>query len=403
MKMKRKANEGAREEWEDLKRHWTASRKPKGQREFDQAGEWNKAHPEITCDGCGYTSRNEDYFEVVDGKLLCDRCREDIDMERGVGESRKAKAKPRRKWWLDIPGAKYHYHGDWSDPEIVYKGFSFSYWDVEEGLLAAYREEHPEDKDDKGFDAWLGKQGGKGGFAEGELDNLVYAALGDDGVEEKEWLGIPEAYKVKEVYGQGDGPFILFHDILVDISEFEYYDEEYDDWYPYTDSPEKFEAYYGNPANKTELITRLKESIMTYRDKSLMDESWLGDKAKAGWNAVKSGVKKVGKAIGDAFKGPFRRGDHIVMKGEDGKSYKGTVQSYNLGDQTYEVMLGNAVNEGLEEDVLDMPDRVDELEKRIGDLWWDIGGDVDEEVVMELIRCYVKLEQIEPGKIEFLR
>ena len=234
----------------------------------------------------------------------------------------------------------------------------------------------------------------------------MYACLGDDGVDwDNEWLGIPDAYKVKEVAGQGDGDFVLYHDCLVNISEFEYYDEEYDDWYPYSDSPEKFEAYYGIPDNKTELVTRLKESIMMYRDKSLMDESWIGDKMKAGWEKVKTGAKKVGKAIGDAFKGPFRKGDHIVMKGEDGEEFKGTITDYSMGDNTYEVMLGKPVNEdwdgrGLEEDVLDMPDRVEELENEIEKLWVRL-GDVDEGTVMKLIAAYVELEQIEPGRVDF--
>ena len=232
----------------------------------------------------------------------------------------------------------------------------------------------------------------------------MYACLGDDGVDwDKEWLGIPDAYKVKEVSGQGDGDFVLYHDCLVDISEFEYYDEEYDNWYPYTDNPENFEAYYSQPENKNELITRLKESIMMYRDKSLMEEGWLGDKMKAGWDKVKSGAKKVGKAIGDAFKGPFRKGDQIVMKGEDGEEFKGTIKSFDLGEKTYEVLLGNAVNEGLEEDVLEMGDRVDELEAEIEKLWarlGDLPGDKNE-VVLNLISNYVELEKLEPGRVDF--
>ena len=128
--MKRIKNEGAREEWEDLKRHWTASSKPKGQREFDQAAEWDKAHPEITCDRCGFASRNEDYFRVEGDEVLCDNC------IRGMNESRKPtkKAQKKEQWWFDIPGAKYYYHGDWADPEVVYKGFSLNYWDIQEGL-----------------------------------------------------------------------------------------------------------------------------------------------------------------------------------------------------------------------------------------------------------------------------
>ena len=79
--------------------------------------------------------------------------------------------------------------------------------------------------------------------------------------------------------------------------------------------------------------------------KEQYDESWVGDKAKAGWNAVKSGAKKMAKAVGDAFKGPFRKGDHITMTGEDGEEFKGTIKSFDLGNKTYEVLLGNPVGE----------------------------------------------------------
>lgn len=139
----------------------------------------------------------------------------------------------------------------------------------------------------------------------------------------------------------------------------------------------------------------------------MYDEGWLGDKMKAGWEKVKTGAKNVGKAIGDAFKGPFRKGDQIVMKGENGEEFKGTIKNWDRSDKTYEVLLGKAVNEdwdgrGLEEDVLDMPDRVDELESEIEKLWVRL-GDVDEDAVMELIADYVELEKIEPGRVEFLR
>ena len=57
-------------------------------------------------------------------------------------------------------------------------------------------------------------------------------------------------------------------------------------------------------------------------------------------------------------------------------------------------------SEGLQEDVLDMPDRVDELEKEIERLWVRL-GDVDDKTVIELIRNYVELEKLEPGRVDF--
>lgn len=138
---------------------------------------------------------------------------------------------------------------------------------------------------------------------------------------------------------------------------------------------------------------------------SLLKESWLGDKMKAGWEKVKTGAKKVGKAIGDAFNGPFRKGDQIVMKGENGEEFKGTITKFDLGDKTYEVMLGNAVNEdwdgrGLQEDVLDMADREDELVWMIQEKFWDLAEDSDPDSLRQLIDNCVELEKVNPRKLQ---
>ena len=210
------------------------------------------------------------------------------------------------------------------------------------------------------------------------------------------------------------------------------------------------------------------------------DESWIGDKAKAGWNKIKQGAKAVGKAIGNTFNGPFRKGDHIVMKGEDGETYKGTIRDFDLGDKTYEVLLGNPVNEGfdseydeedeewiagvpdlgdavyfqgcripkqdiymelydcgvdcyddagfdeycksnqekvygllsdmcyaypvnegLEEDIQEMPDRADELESEIKSLWDELGhlSDGKYKIIIDLISRYLELERLKPGSL----
>ena len=212
-----------------------------------------------------------------------------------VKEARKPMKKS--QWWHDIPGAKYIYHGDWSDPEVTYKGFSFSLYDVEEGFLDEYRGEHPEDKNDRGFDDWFDTLGGPNGAIAGELDNLCYAALGDNGVEDKEWLGIPDAFKVKEIYGQGDGEYVLYKDCLVDISDFDYYDKDYDDYFTYEHDPQGFEAYYIDKANRGELIDQLNRAVQGMIDEQI-DESWLGDKlASAGkWFGQKTGDAATGAA-----------------------------------------------------------------------------------------------------------
>ena len=135
-------------------------------------------------------------------------------------------------------------------------------------------------------------------------------------------------------------------------------------------------------------------------DDYLYDESWLGDKMKAGWEKVKDGAKKFSKAVGDAFKGPFRKGDQIVMKGEDDRQFKGTVMDFDLGKKTYTVMMGNAVNEGLQEDVLDMADREDELVWMIQEKFWDLAGETDPESLRQLIENCVELERVKPGRLQ---
>ena len=49
--------------------------------------------------------------------------------------------------WHGIRGAKFIYHGDWADPEIVYKGVSLNYYDVDEAAYDVYKEEHPKSDD----------------------------------------------------------------------------------------------------------------------------------------------------------------------------------------------------------------------------------------------------------------
>ena len=114
------------------------------------------------------------------------------------------------------------------------------------------------------------------------------------------------------------------------------------------------------------------------------------DSIKSGWNKVKQGAKAVGKAIGDTFKGPFRKGDHIVMKGEDGEQFKGTIKGFDLSEQTYQVLLGNAVNEsfdseydeGDEEWIAGVPD--------LGDAVYFQGCRIPkQDIYMELYDCGV--------------
>jgi len=47
----------------------------------------------------------------------------------------------------NIPGVKFIWHGNWSDPEIQYEGYSFSYWEIEDALYKDYEDYHENNED----------------------------------------------------------------------------------------------------------------------------------------------------------------------------------------------------------------------------------------------------------------
>lgn len=44
------------------------------------------------------------------------------------------------KTWRGVPGTTFIWHGEWSDPEVIYKGQSFNETDLEDYLWAEYKE-----------------------------------------------------------------------------------------------------------------------------------------------------------------------------------------------------------------------------------------------------------------------
>lgn len=44
-----------------------------------------------------------------------------------------------------IPEIEYVYHGAWSDPELIYDGKSFNYWDIDDALWSQFCEMIEED------------------------------------------------------------------------------------------------------------------------------------------------------------------------------------------------------------------------------------------------------------------
>ena len=44
-----------------------------------------------------------------------------------------------RETWRGVKGTIYVYHGDWSDPEVLYDGEEINYWDLEESAWDSYK------------------------------------------------------------------------------------------------------------------------------------------------------------------------------------------------------------------------------------------------------------------------
>ena len=49
--------------------------------------------------------------------------------------------KPKAPLWYGIEGIHLIWHGEWSDPELLYKGKLFNYWDIDEGMYSIFQEE----------------------------------------------------------------------------------------------------------------------------------------------------------------------------------------------------------------------------------------------------------------------
>lgn len=92
-------------------------------------------------------------------------------------------------------------------------------------------------------------------------------------------------------------------------------------------------------------------------DEEVVDESLsdIGNAIKKTAGEVKDGIKnkvnKVKKAIGDAIKGPFRKGDHVEISNEKGDTAVATVTAGTLGGTEYTVLLQRVTDECTEEPV----------------------------------------------------
>ncbi len=53
------------------------------QSKLNPVNESMDVHPELTCDRCGFTSSQEDYFDIIGDEILCGRCRRKLIKEKG--------------------------------------------------------------------------------------------------------------------------------------------------------------------------------------------------------------------------------------------------------------------------------------------------------------------------------
>lgn len=81
-----------------------------------------------------------------------------------------------KETWRGVPGTTFIYHGEWSDPEIAYKGELLNYWDVEEGLQYSYQADVESGDFEGSFDEWAEAQDPK--YLASQLDEYIWAMQG---------------------------------------------------------------------------------------------------------------------------------------------------------------------------------------------------------------------------------
>lgn len=81
-----------------------------------------------------------------------------------------------KETYRGVPGSVYIWHGEWSDPEVLWDGVELNANDIEESLRYSYKEycdENGEEPTEDGFDEWV-----KTEDIESYLDDAAWAAKG---------------------------------------------------------------------------------------------------------------------------------------------------------------------------------------------------------------------------------
>lgn len=57
--------------------------------------------------------------------------------------------------WYGIYGIRFVWHGEWSEPEIIYHRYAMNEHCVEDGMIELYREEGGDDEDQEAWKKWM--------------------------------------------------------------------------------------------------------------------------------------------------------------------------------------------------------------------------------------------------------
>ena len=82
-----------------------------------------------------------------------------------------------KETYRGVPGSVWIWHGEWSDPEILWKGVELNANDVEESLWLSYNnwcEENDEEPTNDGFEEWVSNED-----IASYLDEAAWAAQGN--------------------------------------------------------------------------------------------------------------------------------------------------------------------------------------------------------------------------------
>ena len=82
-----------------------------------------------------------------------------------------------KETYRGVPGSVWIWHGEWSDPEILWKGVELNANDVEESLWSSYNnwcEENDEEPTNDGFEEWVSNED-----IASYLDEAAWAAQGN--------------------------------------------------------------------------------------------------------------------------------------------------------------------------------------------------------------------------------